>query len=1085
MKNLIQIILLASMLILLYQACYSQEQVQMKIQKGHSAAIVNADFSPDGKKLASIGGFGDGLLLIWDIESGRELLNIKLSNNNLQSVKFSSDGKLIIVTDDNEPAKIIDVQSGNIIREHACKWGEYYGEFSTDNAYYMILCYEKTYVYHTPTGTLVAAFSNEDMRPESAGFSFDNQYIIVAYREQEGTVRIYDLNNKMKIKEISHVDEALNNAFFDESNALFYTSGNFLKTWSLKDFQEKGKTKMESTLILSRDRLISAIPSTWDESVLYDVKSNKKIIEIPETEDIVFSPYIFTRKKKRNYYFLAIPRNYVVVYTDMVKNYADFYELSIKGKNVKARKIRRFEGQVENINTIACGNQKKLICGGDFYLNVWDMFALKNTHRYKDHIQPLLAIDIDSSARNFVASTSYSYVKVWNTDHDTAVKNYEWDKSHAIFQILFSSDGNQLLAGRKDDNAMIWDLERDMPTYNFILSKQTFGASEFSPYGKYVAIPTWDSVFIFNTETRKQEQILKRDVHEPVIGIKYSPDNKQILSYCEKEEMLVLWDIKTGEILKNYQPASLLYDFTPDGKSIVVYEKKNFHFLDVNSGKIYSSIASTHEVNSFDFTKDQRYLVSSGEGMIRFWDLKTGKEVISILHIYGRNPEYVVYTPDAYYMSTKNGIQGVHFLLNDKVYLFDQFDVKYNRPDIILERLGYASESLIDAYHQAYLKRLRKMGFTEEDLNGDFHIPKSRIKNFEYMPVIEEETIEIDLNFEDDKYNLDRYNIRINEVPVFGMHGISLRELKINTFSVKESLKLSQGRNRIEVSCLNEKGAESFKESVEIAYAPKKAMQAKVYFIGIGVDTYAEAGHNLNYSVKDIRDLCAGFREKYGNKLIVDTLFDAQVDCEKVMALKTKLLQSNINDKVIIAFSGHGLLSKDFDYYLAMHNTNFNQPEMGGLPYEDLEWLLDSIPARKKLLLIDACHSGEVDKEELLAMQSNNQENIKGATLTYTYKPALGMKNSFELMQELFANLNKGTGGTVISAAAGTQFAYEKEALSNGVFTYSILELMKTQAEMTVNQLKEQVGKRVEELTNGLQKPTSRVENLEFEWRVW
>lgn len=97
----------------------------------------------------------------------------------------------------------------------------------------------------------------------------------------------------------------------------------------------------------------------------------------------------------------------------------------------------------------------------------------------------------------------------------------------------------------------------------------------------------------------------------------------------------------------------------------------------------------------------------------------------------------------------------------------------------------------------------------------------------------------------------------------------------------------------------------------------------------------------------------------------------------------------------------------------------------------------------------------------------------------------IGLKNSFELMQELFANVNRGTGATVIAASGGTQFAQEHGNLKNGVFTYSILELMQQRKEVKVSELKYIVGKRVEELTNGYQKPTSRNENIEFDWRVW
>jgi hypothetical protein len=85
----------------------------------------------------------------------------------------------------------------------------------------------------------------------------------------------------------------------------------------------------------------------------------------------------------------------------------------------------------------------------------------------------------------------------------------------------------------------------------------------------------------------------------------------------------------------------------------------------------------------------------------------------------------------------------------------------------------------------------------------------------------------------------------------------------------------------------------------------------------------------------------------------------------------------------------------------------------------------------------------------------------------------------------LFVNVGKGTGTTIISAAGGVQFALERGDLKNGVFTYSILEAMWQNKNMTVTRLQKQVRQRVEELTDGLQKPTNREELKDVDWNVW
>ena len=89
-------------------------------------------------------------------------------------------------------------------------------------------------------------------------------------------------------------------------------------------------------------------------------------------------------------------------------------------------------------------------------------------------------------------------------------------------------------------------------------------------------------------------------------------------------------------------------------------------------------------------------------------------------------------------------------------------------------------------------------------------------------------------------------------------------------------------------------------------------------------------------------------------------------------------------------------------------------------------------------------------------------------------------------MQSLFVNVGKSTGATIISAAAGTEFALEGvNNLPNGVFTYCILEAMNKYDTMRISELKKIVGDRMVVITKGLQKPTSRNETIVVDWEVW
>ena len=516
----------------------------------------------------------------------------------------------------------------------------------------------------------------------------------------------------------------------------------------------------------------------------------------------------------------------------------------------------------------------------------------------------------------------------------------------------------------------------------------------------------------------------------------------------------------------------------------------------VNEESTFSDIAFGMDVIIKDIQlhpKEKKMLVLTEDNNVKIYDID--KEAFTGSFLFLDSTDYILQVPSGYYQGTPSAAKRLLYTTHDlQVISFEQLDVKYNRPDIVLQTMGHADTNVIHMNLNAYAKRIKKLGIDTAAFRDGYSVPRAEITNRNAIPEVQlSEKLLLHIKASDSSYLLDRLNIWVNEVPVFGSKGKSVRQNRSKKLDFSTTITLSSGRNRIETSVTNVNGTESYRMPLTVNYTPASTQKEKTYFIGIGIDQFKDTSYNLNYSVKDIRDLSAKLKQQYGNDIIIDTFFNENVTVSNIKALKQKLLNTTVNDRVLISYSGHGLLSKDYDYFLSTYAVNFKNPAENGLPYDELENLLDSIPARKKLMLIDACHSGEVDKEEFQQVRINqatltaNHVVSRGGEISASEEGSqkLGLKNSFELMQNLFVNVGKSTGATIISAAAGTEFALENGNLKNGVFTYCIMEAMDKYPTMKVSELKKIVGARVQELTNGMQKPTSRNEAIAVDWNVW
>ncbi len=489
-------------------------------------------------------------------------------------------------------------------------------------------------------------------------------------------------------------------------------------------------------------------------------------------------------------------------------------------------------------------------------------------------------------------------------------------------------------------------------------------------------------------------------------------------------------------------------------------------------------------------TSDENLLVKP-EGL---FDLEKGKMVL--YWTFHDDDSYIITTPENYYHATKGLAETLRFTKDNASLPFRQYDLIYNRPDLVLARMPEVDPAIIESYHKAYLKRLQKMDFREADLSAEADLPMLKVNSDNLPFETDQPQLPLAIDASDPKFLLDRINVWVNDVPVYGRQGISLRGKNLRQWQETLNIPLSAGENQIQISCLNEKGLESLLEDVSITCnAP--ARKPDLYVLAIGVSEYADRNMNLNYAAKDAGDVISLFqaqKEQYGN-IYSKTLINRDATAAQVQSLKAWLAQTKTDDRVILFISGHGLLDDQLDYFFATYDVDFAYPKAKGIPYDALEDLLDGIPARQKLILMDACHSGELDKENvsLVKEQVTTSAPVKfRAFNTQVETRQIGLQNSFELMKELFVDLRRSSGATVISSAGGAEYAIEGDAWKNGVFTYSLIGGLRDKAadlnndgSVMVSELQDFLGQRVSELTQGRQRPTFRAENVGNDWRVW
>jgi hypothetical protein len=505
---------------------------------------------------------------------------------------------------------------------------------------------------------------------------------------------------------------------------------------------------------------------------------------------------------------------------------------------------------------------------------------------------------------------------------------------------------------------------------------------------------------------------------------------------------------------------------------------------DIEIGKLFRRFTGhSGGIRSVSFlSKGKSVLSGAWDGTMRIWNIETGEWVAITAN--GDGTEWLIFDSDGYWDASPNGGEMVAMVRGMECWNIDQFAVRNNRPDLILKKLPDPDPELIEHYRNQYLRRLRRLGLAEEDLSEGYHVPSAEIVESSQ----EEKYIDLRFVLEDDRVPLKSYNIYVNDVPVFGAYGKDLDDAAAGgRTALHERIELSAGENKIEVSCMNEAGAEAFRPVVYANY--NGPVERDLYYIGFGVSEYRDESLDLRYAHKDAEDLGKLFGSLYdgaadGNyrKVITRTFTDGEVTRENIAAAKELLEQASVDDTVVLMISGHGVHDRDkyATYYYLTHETDLDNLAQTAVEFEELEELLQGIPPRRKLFLMDTCGSGEWDQETVRkvaqAGEAAAEEGAAGKGVWSRMPAGLAERGGGESEgggdddvsrgegrdagrggkkavrdartyladkdRYIYNDLVRRSGAIVFSSCRGDEVSYESAEYENGLFTEYILRAL-------------------------------------------
>lgn len=1070
-------------LLLAFPGVLQAQQPELVSPIGHTASVKTARFSSSEKYL--ITGGADKSAIIWETLSGKKLHSFPATKTEIGYAFFSMNDKYIVVGTDSsvviwsvpdytkmgefnltrrtffspDSRKVFLEGFNGTIKQLSLPLLKVEHEY-TDSMQYSpdrdgritrttisadsrLLCSSSQSfiaVHEIQTGKLLFRKKLAG-RPENCHFSGDAQFLLVA--TDSGMIR-FDIKNKFASTIINTEPVEWN---FHSKNGRYMLSGTDMAGFGSITLWDLEKLKPITGL--------SSMSSIRDTILMKSINGNDTFLTGT-------APYRFPSFQVASGWLgvdISDDGRYLRVY-DLLWNVFHDEKTALITDNV----LRRSD--------ISSDNKYILTQQQDGIIGLWSIVENKQVQTYQTRADNIRIATISPDGKKFLVSGENNMVKIVETatGHTLHVIRGHRDK---IFSASFNNDGTRVITNSYDSTAKLWDASTGQLLKDFPKQYPETNPAYFSATGQPVLPkPIIDSVFVFdiNGENPRDTGIIRilsnpenflnqksqtgryelrkltdgthyLDDHDgpnsAVLDIDYSsnvfsPDDKWIAFADYETDTLFVWDIDMSKWLFKGSLGITAKDYTgARGFEQVLFTPGNKYLLAVDVNAVIHGLSTSDFREIFSLpgerctvSADGSRLLTVNQGHCDIYELVKQKLLYSYISVDTSN--YLAIDAQKRFDGTEKARKMLYYTCGNEIIDLDQVKDLSWEPGLVEKIMGADPEPI----------KARKL--SEINICGNsalIELKKQSPKQY--------------------VYGITRRNGGIGEVSILinnkEVKTLSSGELSFTNDSATVSVNLDEFRDYLEPGAENTVNvvARTADQSMTsrgftVTVKPDKAFAGApdLYGIIIGVSDFKEPKLNLKFAAKDASDFSKALELSAKQLLDIDgkehVFIQTLVTGGRQGALPVKqdiqnafaqvALKAKANDILVVYLSGHGLNygteAVNF-YYLTADASSFDLAgveKLNAISTKEFADLLRKIPARKQVMILDACSSGKLAEDIGIALRSGIPSDQVRA----------------------LDRLNSRTGTFILCGAAANQSAYETSVYGQGLLTYSLLFGMKS-----------------------------------------